>query len=123
MHDNAAVTEEGAEAGHKGGVGIVVARREGRAVRLAVLAAQVPDLARCRLRSVAWRVLAPHKGILVRERCRAIAVGGHRLVVDVVHCVTPAWLAFCVACFFPDPIQNSVKTEQQGRSRQAIGDL
>jgi hypothetical protein len=52
----------------------------------AVLAAQVADLTARRVVRIAWWRLASHVRIKMRECRRAIAIGWHGLVVDVVHC-------------------------------------
>lgn len=74
MHDEAPVPEEGADAVLERGVGVVEGELEGVRVGLAVLAAQVADLAVLGGLGVAGGVLAADEGVEVGEGLRAVTV-------------------------------------------------
>lgn len=84
VHDEAPVPEEGADALLERGVGVVEGELEGVRVGLAVLAAQVADLAVLGGLGVAGGVLAADEGVEVGERLRAVAVLGDGGDVEVV---------------------------------------
>lgn len=84
VHDEAPVAEEGADALLEGGVGVVKGELEGVRVGLAVLAAQVADLAVLGGLGVAGGVLAADEGVEVGEGLRAVAVLGDGGDVEVV---------------------------------------
>ena len=86
MDDDAAVAEEGADALDRGRVEVGVRRLEsaGRGRDLAVLAAQVADLAGLGRVGVAGGGLAADEGVQVREGLGAVAVLGDRGDVEVV---------------------------------------
>lgn len=87
VEDDATVAEEGAEALDGRGVVVDVRRLERQVLArhdLAVLAAQVTDLARLGGRRVAGRVLAADIRVQVREGFRAVARLGDGVDVEVV---------------------------------------
>lgn len=84
VHDETPVAEEGAGALYERGVGVVEGELEGVGVGLAVLGAQVADLAGLGALGVTGRVVGSDEGVEVRERLRAVAVLGHGGDVEVV---------------------------------------
>ena len=84
VHHDALVAEEADGAGRAADVLVRVGGGVVRAGHAAVLAAQVADLARGGRGGVADGVLAALVRVQVRHGGRAVAVGGHRLLVDVV---------------------------------------
>ena len=89
MDDEAAVAEEGVDAGLGGQVEVKIGGLEagaGFGRHQAVLAAQVADLAGCGVRGFADGGFAADVGVEVGAGCGAVAVGGDGVYVDVVDC-------------------------------------
>lgn len=84
MDDEAAVAEVGTDTIFCRDKLIVVCHVERILVNLAVLAAQVADLASLGEPGVAGGFLATDEGIEMSQRLRAVAVGRDRVDVDVV---------------------------------------
>lgn len=84
MDDDGPVAEERADAGLRGGVEVEVRGLEGARGDVAVLAAQVADLAGRWMSGITRRRLATNEGVEVSKGAGTVAVGGDREGVDVV---------------------------------------